>query len=313
MAAPVRRPARRPLYRFDALWTDGYNVNDQTTQDRQDSYSGFSGRVFPQAGANWRLPLVRDGETVQQIVEPIAEVILAPNWGNPSRIPNEDSQDFELQESNLFGFNRLPGIDVVDEGPRVNYGLTWTLLGFGGKSASAFVGQSYQPYQDDTFGKGTGLQDNVSDIVTSIDLVPTSWLDLIYRNRLDHKTFEFHRNELTARVGTDAARLRTTYVRYDGQPQNDLQGSEEIQYGLDTRLTRFWRSQHLRHYRHQVRRLSGRSARGRSMRTSVCSFPWRWRASSSRTATSSRRPSSSSGSASRPWAASAAGINAFGG
>ena len=48
-----------------ALWTDGYNVNDQTTQDRQDSYSGFSGRAFPQAGANWRLPLVRDGETVK--------------------------------------------------------------------------------------------------------------------------------------------------------------------------------------------------------------------------------------------------------
>ena len=54
---------------------------------------------------------------------------------------------------------------------------------------------------------------------------------------------EFHRNELTARVGTDVARLRTTYVRYDGQPQNNLQSSEEMQYGLDTQLTRLWRSQ----------------------------------------------------------------------
>ena len=225
-----------------ALWSDGYNVEDQTTADRQESYTGFSGRVFPQASAQWRLPLLRQGENVQQIIEPIGELILAPNFGNPSRIPNEDSQNFELQETNLFGFDRLPGIDRVDEGSRANYGLSWTLYGFGGMRASTFVGQSYQFYKDKTFGEGTGLQDNVSDIVSAVDLTPAPWLDLLYRNRLDHASFDFRRNELTALVGVDAVRFGTTYVRYDGQPQNELQGSEEIQYTIDTKLTRLWRT-----------------------------------------------------------------------
>jgi LPS-assembly protein len=225
-----------------ALWGDGYNVSNQTTEDRQNEYSGFSGRLFPQAGAQWRLPLLRQGETVQQIIEPIGEVILAPNFGNPSRIPNEDSQDFELQDSNLFGFNRLPGIDLVDEGPRASYGLNWTLYGAGGMSASAFVGQSYQFVDDNTFGPGTGLQDKASDIVSAIDLTPAPWLDLLYRNRIDHGSFDLHRNELTARVGVGAVRLASTYVRYDGQPQNDLHSSEQVQYALDTKLTRLWRS-----------------------------------------------------------------------
>ena len=224
-----------------ALWGDGYNVSDQTTADRQQEYTGFSGRLFPQAGAQWRLPLLRQGEAVQQIIEPIGEVVLAPNFGNPSRIPNEDSQDFELQDTNLFGFDRLPGIDLVDEGPRADYGLNWTLYGFGGMRASAFVGQSYQFVDDNTFGPGTGLQDKASDIVSAVDLTPSPWLDLLYRNRIDHDSFDLHRNQVTARVGVDAVRLAATYVRYDGQPQNDLHGSEQVQYALDTKLTRLWR------------------------------------------------------------------------
>ncbi len=225
-----------------AMWSDGYNVNDETSEDRDNRYSGFSGRAFPQASAQWRLPLVREGETVQQIVEPMVEAVLAPNWGNPSRIPNEDSQNFELQDTNLFGLSRFPGIDRVDEGPRINYGLNWMLYGMGDAAASVFVGQSYRFHQDDTFGKGTGLQDNVSDIVSSIDLTPVPWLDVIYRNRLDHGTLKPERNELTMRVGVDAIRVGASYVRYQSQPQNDLASRQEAQYALDTRLTRYWRS-----------------------------------------------------------------------
>ncbi len=225
-----------------ALWSDGYNVNDQTTSERENSYNGFSGRVFPQAATQWRMPLIRESESVQQIIEPVVEAVLAPNFGNPSRIPNEDSQDFELQDTNLFGIDRLPGIDLVDEGPRINYGLNWMLFATGGMSASAFIGQSYSIFQDNTFGEGTGLQDRISDVVSSIDLVPVPWLDLIYRNRLDHSTLAFRRNELTTRVGVDAIRVGATYVRYEGQPENDLEGREEAQYTLDTQLTRYWRS-----------------------------------------------------------------------
>jgi LPS-assembly protein len=225
-----------------ALWGDGYNVDDLERTNGGSEYSGFSGRLFPQAGAQWRLPLIRDGESVQQVVEPIAEVILAPNYGNPSRIPNEDSRDFELQDTNLFGFDRLPGIDRVDEGPRVNYGLNYTLYRPGGSRASAFIGQSYRFFDDNTFGKGTGLETNISDIVGAFDLAPAPWVDLIYRNRLDNTSLKFRRNEVGARLGADALRLDGTYVRFEGQPENDLQGREEVEYGLETRWTRLWRS-----------------------------------------------------------------------
>ena len=42
--------------------------------------------------------------------------------------------------------------------------------------------------------------------------------------------------------GVDAIRVGASYVRYQAQPQNDLDSRQEAQYALDTQLTRYWRS-----------------------------------------------------------------------
>ena len=57
------------------------------------------------------------------LVEPIAQVIGAPYGGNPPDIPNEDSTDFQLDETDIFSFDRLPGYDLVETGPRANVGF----------------------------------------------------------------------------------------------------------------------------------------------------------------------------------------------
>jgi hypothetical protein len=83
----------------------------------------------------------------------------------------------------------------------------------------------------------------MDSIVTTLsDCKRTPWLNLLYRNRIDHASLNFRRNELTAVIRVDAIRLGTTYGRYDGHPQNELQGNEEFQYAIDTRLTRLWRT-----------------------------------------------------------------------
>ena len=64
--------------------------------------SGFSYRVFPQAGVDWRLPLARKVGRLTQIVEPIVSVILAPDGKNTDRMPNEDSVSFEFDDTSLF-------------------------------------------------------------------------------------------------------------------------------------------------------------------------------------------------------------------
>ncbi len=231
------------LYTLSAtVWADGYNVNNLELSNSNERFDGSRGRLFPQAGLSWRLPLLRSGETVSQIIEPRAEVIAAPNYGNPDRIPNEDSQDFEFEYTNVFGMSRQPGLDRVEKGPRVNYGLNYEVFGNTSGSASVFVGQVYRFRDDNSFPNRSGLNTNVSDVVSAVQLSPSSYLDLVYSNRLNNDDLDPVRHELTTSAGVDALNASVSYVRLQGEPENDLPFREEVGFGLNTKLTRHWRS-----------------------------------------------------------------------
>jgi LPS-assembly protein len=139
------------------VYADGYHADNVVSSDGTDTYSGFSGRFFPQAGARWSLPLVRDDSDFQQVIEPVVEGIIAPNFGNSDKIPNEDSQDVELDETNILSRNRLPGLDQIEEGPRFNYGVRWSLFSGEKTQARVFVGQTYSFLRTKTSGKEPAL------------------------------------------------------------------------------------------------------------------------------------------------------------
>ncbi|MDH3739334.1 MAG: LPS assembly protein LptD, partial [Alphaproteobacteria bacterium] len=144
--------------------TDAYNVADVKVPSG-DTESGFTGRVFPQLIADWRYPWVRRGQSSGALIELIAALVLAPNGGNPDRIPNEDSLAVEFDETNLFSPNRFPGKDRVEGGSRVVYGLRGGLYGDGGGSSTFMIGQSYQFRKNSDFEFGSGLNEHQSDIV----------------------------------------------------------------------------------------------------------------------------------------------------
>ncbi len=232
------------LYTFSAaLWADGYHVNDLERSDNRNSFTGFSGRLMPQASLQWRLPLIRPGETVTQVIEPTVEFIAAPDWGNPARIPDEDSQAFSFDESNVFGFQRFPGLDRVEEGSRVNYGLNWRFLGTDDATANFFVGQVYQFKQDkDVFTDGSGLEDNLSDFVAAVNISPKEYINVGYRTRLNKDTLTPRRNELGWQLGVDALNVSGEYVFFDQVDDEDLNRREEITTTLRAQLSRYWRT-----------------------------------------------------------------------
>ncbi len=231
------------LYTVQAgAWGDAYHVNDFKPEQGADHETGFTGRLFPQASVQARLPLVRDGERYSQVVEPIAEAVIAPRFGNPHRIPDEDSQDVEFDDTNVFGFERFPGIDRVEEGPRVNYGLAWTLFGPDEARASLFAGQSYHFFDDRLFPEGSGLENQLSDLVTAVNLMPDPLFDLSYRNRIDVSRAAARRHELQGRFGPKTLRFGASYVRFDSTPEAGFPKREQVSFGLTSQLDRYWRT-----------------------------------------------------------------------
>ncbi|MDP2117922.1 MAG: LPS assembly protein LptD, partial [Brevundimonas sp.] len=67
------------------------------------------------------------------------------------RIPVEDSQTLELDESSLFRIDRFPGYDLYEGGLRLTVGGRATLNWNEGRRASLFIGRSYRADEERAF------------------------------------------------------------------------------------------------------------------------------------------------------------------
>ncbi|MDX1482987.1 MAG: LPS assembly protein LptD [Alphaproteobacteria bacterium] len=225
---------------------DLYAVNDVDTGSGPEN--GVTGRVFPQIVAKWRYPFVRKEKNGSQLIEPIAAVVLGPNGGNPSLIPNEDSQDVEFDDTNLFSANRFTGVDRVDGGQRFVYGVNWGLYGDHGGAIEAFLGQSYHLRSNNEFPPGSGLREKASDIVGRVRISPAQYLDLLYRFRLDTDDFKAKRSDVKLLVGPSWLRANINYFFVDEETGSGEFGDrEEISLGLTGKISKYWTARaHLR-------------------------------------------------------------------
>jgi LPS-assembly protein len=232
------------IFTFGAsLQTDVYNVNAVATNPNEagSRFSGFTGRAFPQVSLDWRYPFVRELGNVRHVIEPRVAVIAAPTFGNPKEIPNEDSQDFEFDDTNLFSLDRFPGRDRVDTGSRVVYGVNNSFYGDGGGRSEIFLGGSYSAQNNDDFPSGSGVEDKLSDIVGRIRLDPAQYMSMLYRFRLGTQEFKAKRSEVTTRLGPEAINFGVNYVFFDDATATREFGTrEEMTVALRSHFTENW-------------------------------------------------------------------------
>ena len=232
------------IYTLNAqLRGDLYWVNDLAHPTGTGADDAVTGRVVPSLSLDWRYPWIRQAGTTRQVIEPIAKLAISPYGGNPDDIPNEDSQDFEFDDTNLFNLMRFPGLDRVEGGPRISYGLRMGVYGASGGRTTAFFGQSYRVKADSTFEPGSGLEDNFSDFVGSVNISPSEFVDLVYRFRIDHDDLSSRRSEIDLAGGPDWLRVNLGFLSLDDAPaelDDDVDAREEINVSGRVRLDPNW-------------------------------------------------------------------------
>ncbi len=197
---------------------DASRLYDQPNYSRLDSAN--TGRVQPYGAVYLHWPLIRAGAFGSQIIEPEVQLVTSPEVGISQnyRIPNEDSLDLEYSDANLFSLNRYPGIDRLEGGTRVDYALhsAWYLPD--GAMADGLIGQSYRFHKDNDYLPGSGLNDNVSDIVGHLILAPTPLFNITYRTRLSHQDLGARMIDATANFGNHTLNFSGGYLYSNTNP-----------------------------------------------------------------------------------------------
>lgn len=162
---------------------DFYAISDLPTFAGMDDASITRSRVT--AGLDVSYPLIkRLGAGADVIVEPLAQLSMSNRAKLDPRIPIEDTQTFELDETSLFRVDRLPGYDAYEGGARLTAGARTTLRWDEGRTASLFIGRSIRadeeaafllsiPDRPDRVYDPSGLASKTSDWVVQASFAPT--------------------------------------------------------------------------------------------------------------------------------------------
>ena len=162
---------------------DVYSVSDLPAMMGRDTDPITRGRVT--GGVDLSYPLIkRISASTDLIVEPMAQLSVSNDADLDPRIPIEDTQTFELDESSLFRVDRLPGFDLYEGGVRFTAGARATLRWDEGRQASLFIGRSMREDDEEAFRTAipddptrvydpSGLASRTSDWVVQGDFSPS--------------------------------------------------------------------------------------------------------------------------------------------
>lgn len=184
--------------------------------------SAEAGRLIPEVTLGWEKPFVSPNGN--HTITPRVMGVLTSRSGNPDDIPNEDSAAYELDTTNLFQSNRFAGLDRVETGPQLIYGVD-NRWGYAGEPTfQVFLGQTLREYQDDALPTSGGTATKFSDWVGFMRGKPSDWFEFHTGFRLDNATFNARRLDSGVTVGEntsddDGRFFRVTHTYLDEGPE----------------------------------------------------------------------------------------------
>lgn len=182
---------------------DVYSISELAPGAEDESVARFNATI----GLDVRYPLIRrfaNGTTVT--LEPMAQIALSPDADIDPRIPNEDSQYLELDETTLFQENKFPGYDLYEGGARLSLGGRASVDWENGRNASLFVGRMFRSEAEDgylepvagtpgEFFDPTGISETASDWVVAATFSPFARASGWARAQLDGDSLDVRRAE----------------------------------------------------------------------------------------------------------------------
>jgi LPS-assembly protein len=200
------------------------------------------------AAMDWRMPFLRTTEDNwgHQVIEPRMQIVTGPRIGRQTRLPNEDSIDFEFTDANLFALNRFSGRDRQEGGSRADAALRAAWHFPNGGQVGALLGRSYTIQDDHSTSRQytySGLASRASDWVSQLRVAPVSWFEVVGRVRSDSHDFGQRRMvDAVARLHLGPVTLTAGYLLTPPLPfLASINSREEVSFGGSATIAGNWR------------------------------------------------------------------------
>ncbi len=224
---------------------DYYSISDrnEAVSGSGISKSASEFRFFPKLSVESSYPLIKDFENNNLLIEPVIQAVLSPSLKDNFSVPNEDSQDVQLDASNLFSDNRFPGYDRIEDRTHISYGIRSGVYAGDGSSIEGFIGQSYRFSDiDNPFPDGSGLSRKESDFVGQLSAEYKDYFNMDYRFQLAGNDFNSGRHEFDGSYNKGKFSLGARYLYASSVENTDINDSrEQINSSVGYYLNKEWR------------------------------------------------------------------------
>ena len=188
------------------------------------------------------------------IVEP--QIQLVRSVSSNTAVPNDDSTQVEFDEGNLFRLNRAPGLDLIENGSRLNVGLAGSQFMDSGSNLSWKIGRVLRSEALSTFPSGSGLSNSISDWLLATNFQQKNGIELINR-ALIASDGVVTKSETSLKVNRNQHQIRATHVELTKDSnisQNQSLSSVALEWNYN--LNSNWRSDSKFQFDSNIGRLS---------------------------------------------------------
>ena len=196
-------------------------------------------RITPNLMAELRWPLVRRGaDAVTHVIEPVAQVI----WGRDrlDTLPHEGNRLPELDEGNLFSYDRFASRDIREGGLRANLGISWTRRDADGWSSTLTLGRIWRQRDLGQFATATPLSGRQSDWFVAGSIDTLAGLQLSNRSVFT-SDFRLQRTALELDWTGENYTISTSYMRIIDNPfEGRLRTASEWSFDGTRDIDDFW-------------------------------------------------------------------------
>ena len=188
--------------------------------------SGSYYRLFPIIGVSTETPFKLKKYNTNLTFIPKISLTISPGSSNSNKLSNEDSTNNDYSIENIYNLNRYSGNDKLDNSKRIVYGVNAY-----NDHYNASLSQSYELTNNSNFHKEQGNDDNLSDLLGSIDYYKKNELSYTFRYDINDKYLK--KQNFNFKTSTLLGELDISYLDQNSKVDNIITDDiETINYSF---------------------------------------------------------------------------------